>query len=828
MRNLRACLWFVCLVAISGPGSPYAQAADGALKWAFYTQGVVFSSPAVAADGTVYVGSRSRRIWAINPNGSLKWRFPNTFISALDWFESSPAVADDGTIYAACFDGRLYALNPNGTVKWIYATQAYFASSPAIGTDGTIYLGGGDGLVHALNPNGTLRWSYATGDWVDSSPAIGGDGTIYVGSWDKKLYALNPDGTLKWSYATGDAIQGSPAIGPDGTIYIGSADKQLHAVRPDGTKAWSFPTGDSVDASPVVGSDGTVYFGSADGFFYALRADGTPAWPAPYNAGQGIFGGAVIRSDGTVLFGTSDRALHALNGNGTLKWKYLTGDVIDSTPAVAPDGTIYVGSYDGSLHALAGEGGSMVQSSWPHFRADARQQGRAVLSALVTPPSILTAPAGQSVPFGAAVTFSVEVGGTQPLAYQWIKDGADIAGATSASLVIGQAVTASAGTYTVRVTNTAGSVTSADAVLVVGAPVVPSITLQPRPLVVVPGARLSLWVVASGSPTLQYQWTRDGVEIAGATGAFFEVDAAAAGDAGSYRVTVTNAGGSIQSDAVEVRVEAGTTSRLVNLSTRARLVGGQILIPGFVVSGTGSRRLLVRAVGPTLTTLGVPGAHPDPQQILVPSVGATVANDNWGAAANAAEIAATATSVYAFALPAGSLDSALLADMVPGSYTVHVSGVTDVAGVVLVELYDAGQVGPGDARLANISARGDTGEGEAVMIPGFTLEGAAARTLLIRAVGPSLSGFGVADFLPNPKLTLFQGQTPILEVDNWTEVADVEALVAASGVVYAFALEENSVDAAMLVVLMPGSYTAHATGIGVTSGNVLVEIYEVP
>lgn len=827
MKRLSACLTVLCLVASAAIGSR-ALAADGSLKWAFYTQGVVYSSPAVGSDGTVYVGSRSSRIWAIHPDGSLKWRFPNTLTSPLDWFESSPAVADDGTIYAACFNGRLYALNPNGTLKWTYSTPAYFASSPAIGTDGTIYIGSGDGLVHAINSDGTQRWSYATGDWVDSSPAIGGDGTIYVGSWDNHLYALHPNGTLKWSYATGNAIQSSPAIGPDGTIYVGSADQHLYAVRPDGTLAWSYLTGDSVDASPVVGPDGTVYFGSVDGYFYALRADGAPAWPAPYDAGQGIFGGAVIRADGTILFGTSDRALHALNANGSLRWKFLTGDVIDSTPVIAPDGTIYVGSYDGKLHALSGEGGALVHASWPHFRADARLRGQAIVSAMVTPPAILTAPLAQSVEYGSAVTFSVEIGGTQPLAYQWIKDGADLPGATGASLVITQAVSASAGNYQVRVTNTAGAVTSVSAPLVVAAPIAPVITLEPRPLVVAPGARISLWVGATGSPTLRYQWSRGGVDLPGATGAFFEVDTAAAGDAGFYSVAVSNDGGSVLSDAVQVHVEAGATARLANLSTRARLAGGQVLIPGFVVSGTGSRRVLVRAVGPTLTALNVTGALSDPQQTLVPAVGDTVANDNWGAAANAAEIASTTLALSAFSLPAGSLDSAVLADMTPSSYTVHVSGVAGAAGIVLVELYDAGQVGTGDARLVNISARGDTGEGDAVMIPGFVLEGTAARTLLIRAVGPSLSRFGVTDFLPNPKLTLFQGQTPILEVDDWTDVADVEALAATSAAVKAFALEEESVDAAMLVVLMPGSYTAHATGVGVLSGNVLVEVYEVP
>ena len=107
---------------------------------------------------------------------------------------SSPAIGTDGTIYVGSWMGYLYALNPNGTLKWRFQTGDSLASSPAIGADGTIYVGSSDNYIYALNPDGKLKWNYQTGDNVASSPAIGADGTVYIGSNDSYLYA-NHGGT---------------------------------------------------------------------------------------------------------------------------------------------------------------------------------------------------------------------------------------------------------------------------------------------------------------------------------------------------------------------------------------------------------------------------------------------------------------------------------------------------------------------------------------------------------------------------------------------------------------------------------------------------------
>ena len=119
-------------------------------------------------------------------NGTLKWQYKTG-----DKIYSSPAIASDGTIYVGSNDAYLYAVNPDGTLKWKYKTDCPISgSSPAIASDGTIYVGSGDAYLYAINPDGTLKWKYKTGNWIYSSPAVASDGTIYVGSGDHNLYAI--------------------------------------------------------------------------------------------------------------------------------------------------------------------------------------------------------------------------------------------------------------------------------------------------------------------------------------------------------------------------------------------------------------------------------------------------------------------------------------------------------------------------------------------------------------------------------------------------------------------------------------------------------------
>jgi len=130
------------------------------------------------------VGSQSLRGQS---DGSLKWKFATG-----DAVKSSPAIGADGTIYVGSDDNSLYAISPDGSRKWEFATGAEIESSPAIGADGTIYVGSADNSLYAISPAGTQKWKFTTGSEVDSSPAIGADGTVYIGSWDHNVYAVGP------------------------------------------------------------------------------------------------------------------------------------------------------------------------------------------------------------------------------------------------------------------------------------------------------------------------------------------------------------------------------------------------------------------------------------------------------------------------------------------------------------------------------------------------------------------------------------------------------------------------------------------------------------
>jgi outer membrane protein assembly factor BamB len=127
-------------------------------------------------------------------------------------------------------DKNLYAINPNGTEKWRFATDGEVFSSPTIGADETIYVGSYDSNLYAINPDGTEKWRFSAGNIMQSSPAIGADGNIYVGSYDKKIYAINSNGTKIWEFETSEWVLSNFTIDLDGMLYVGTNEKKLYAI----------------------------------------------------------------------------------------------------------------------------------------------------------------------------------------------------------------------------------------------------------------------------------------------------------------------------------------------------------------------------------------------------------------------------------------------------------------------------------------------------------------------------------------------------------------------------------------------------------------------
>jgi outer membrane protein assembly factor BamB len=330
--------------------SEYDTSSNGGQKyWEFTTAGFVYSSPAIAPDGTIYVGSGDGKLYAINPDGTKKWSFATG-----TGIQSSPAIASDGTIVFGSFNNKVYALNSNGVKKWEYTTGGSIHSSPMIGEDGTIYVGSYDGKLYAITPSGSLKWSFTTGGEVKSTPAIGSDGTIYVGSYDRKLYAIDPNGVKKWDFTTGDSVASSPSIGSDGTIYFGSWDRKAYALTSSGAKKWEFTTGSYIYSSPAIATDGTIYIGSYDGKLYALNPTGSKKWE--FNLGKAVHCSPAIGAEGTVYVANSlvgaQCQLYAIQSNGVKKWEFAASNYLSSCPAIGKDGTIYVGSGNYKLYAL--------------------------------------------------------------------------------------------------------------------------------------------------------------------------------------------------------------------------------------------------------------------------------------------------------------------------------------------------------------------------------------------------------------------------------------------------------------------------------------------
>lgn len=278
-------------------------------------------------------------------------------------------------------------------------------------------------------------------------------------------------------------------------------------------------------------------------------------------------------------------------------------------------------------------------------------------------------------------------------------------------------------------------------------------------------------------------------------------------------------------------------SRLGNISTRGLVgSGGNVMIAGTIVDGAKPKHFLVRAVGPKLTSYGLVGVIPDPVLAVFDHEGRIIAtNTGWGTNLNPLSIASAAKQVGAFDLDPNSKDSALVITLNPGIYTYMVSSASGSGGVGLVEAYDMDPLTSDGTRAINISTRGLVGTDEQIMIAGFIVQGPSSKTLLIRGVGPTLANFNVPGTLSDPVIKVIQSDgTVIATNDNWSDPTNVgghevtsDEIRGAASQVGAFALTESSKDAAILITVVPGSYTVHVTGKNNTTGVALAEVYEV-
>lgn len=313
----------------------------------------------------------------------------------------------------------------------------------------------------------------------------------------------------------------------------------------------------------------------------------------------------------------------------------------------------------------------------------------------------------------------------------------------------------------------------------------------------------------SGSGILHYDWWRDG-QFLGTTAE----PRLLVGTAGSYVVVASNGSGLVTSS--PVTVGAPGQGELTNISTRSLISNGEnIQIAGFVIGGSGKKRVLIRASGPALAQFSVPQTLADPVLSLYDGNVLRAENDDW-----TPDQAGAFTQAGAFAWAPGSKDAALVMDLAPGGYTAQVRGKNGQSGVGLIEVYEL-DYGASAARLVNISTRAIAGAGEETLIAGFIVKG--TRRVLIRASGPALRQFGLTQTLSDPKLTVYAGQSVVATNDNWDAPLENDF-----NQVHAFSWEKGSKDAAVVLSLPEGAYTAHVSSVDGQKGIALIEVYEFP
>ncbi len=361
----------------------------------------------------------------------------------------------------------------------------------------------------------------------------------------------------------------------------------------------------------------------------------------------------------------------------------------------------------------------------------------------------------------------------------------------------------------------------------VASPVSPT---QPTSQTVAAGGSVVFSFPATGAPAPTFQWYLNGAAIPSATGATLVITNVSAANAGSYTCTAINPSGSKTSDPATLAVvSTSNPGRLVNLSTRAQVgTGGNILIAGFVIGGSGtsgSESILARASGPALATFSVPGALADPQLQLYSGSTVLQTNDGWAGSA-AISSAAAAVGAFAWTTPS-SHDSAIDTTLAASGYTLQVAGQSGDTGVALAEVYDTtppASYTPATPRLINLSARVQVGTGGNILIAGFAIGGSTAKTVLVRASGPALTQFSVPGVLPDPKLQIYSGSNVVASNTGWGGDTQIAATASSVG---AFSWSPSGNDSALLITLPPGAYTAQVSGASGDTGVALVEVYDV-
>ncbi len=370
-----ACAALFCLLTVGATMVAAESSADAyRILWRFKTGRQILGAAAIGKDGAVYVGSVDGFVYALNSDGSEKWRF-----DAQAPIETNITVDDDGRLYVPA--RSLLAVSAKGKLLWKYVSKLGNSSAVALGPAKTIYVSIDDDLC-ALTGTGELKWSRPVlAKSPETGPIVGCDDNIYVdgqkaGSGISRMNSFAPNGDLRSRFEITGIFGNSPAMDHDGNSYIVLAvgdSPGLYALNKQGQLSWKF-NAENLRDTPVIGFDRTIYIGSVDGLLYAINPDGSLKWK--FQAPNGITRSPVVDGDGVITVASGNK-ICSVRPTGELKSEFEIGPEwrCGAAPVIGTDGTMYVGGVDGYLYALGGFK-PPPRSEWPMKRHDQRGAAR--------------------------------------------------------------------------------------------------------------------------------------------------------------------------------------------------------------------------------------------------------------------------------------------------------------------------------------------------------------------------------------------------------------------------------------------------------------------
>ncbi len=332
------------------------------LRFSFKAGAGLCGTPTLGPDGTCYVGGLDGKLYAVAPDGSLRWS-----VVTEGPIEAAPCYHPEGQVVFGSYDGIVRAVDPDAGPCWTADLGAPVMTTPCFDDEGRLWFGADNGRLYAFDHRGKILARLTLADLVVASPVCV-HGHVYVA--DESLYGT--DGTRLPLAA--EPIVAAAAADADGTLYVGSWDGFLYCVR-EGALVWNAPMDGQIYAACTVGPDGQIVATTRAGKVVALANSGERIWARMLTAA--VYGSPALAADGVCFVAASDGTVNAMDlANGGVVWQETVGGAVRTSLALADEGTVYVSCLDGRLYAFEGGAGGPADSAWPQFHRDARRTGR--------------------------------------------------------------------------------------------------------------------------------------------------------------------------------------------------------------------------------------------------------------------------------------------------------------------------------------------------------------------------------------------------------------------------------------------------------------------